>query len=214
MTDSEVLQLYIRLVPFLAEVCGPGSEVVIHDVTDPEHSLIAIRNSVSGRVIGNPMTDLARDLAEKGAYSNTDYLANYTGKSKNGEFLSSTYYIKNEGRLIGLLCINKDMTAVQELNGAVLRLLEQFNLAAPQESEFSENLDNPVATMMHTRIAEIIAQSGVSPARMSLQEKVRVVHRMNEEGVMMMKGAVAEIANQLSVSVPTVYRYLNKPLEP
>ena len=46
---------------------------------------------------------------------------------------------------------------------------------------------------------------------MSLREKVRVVHRMNDEGVMMMKGAVAEIAAQLQVSVPTVYRYLNKP---
>lgn len=213
MTDSEVLQLYIGLVPFLAEVCGPGSEVVIHDVTDPEHSLIAIRNSVSGRVVGNPMTDLARELAARGAYSDADYLTNYTGKNKNGEFLSSTYYIKNEGRLIGLLCINKDMTAVQELNGALQRLLDRFNLSAPQESEFSENLDNPVATMMHARIADIIAQSGLPPARMSLREKVRVVHRMNDEGVLMMKGAVAEIASQLSVSVPTVYRYLNKPLD-
>lgn len=210
MTDHEILQLYIRLVPFLAEVCGPGSEVVVHDVTDPEHSLIAIRNSVSGRVVGNPMTDLARELAARSAYTNADYLLNYTGKSKSGEFLSSTYYIKNGDRLIGLLCINKDMAAVQELNGALQRLLERFNLAAPQETGFSENLDNPVTTLMHTRIAEVIAQSGVAPARMSLTEKVRTVHRLNESGVLMMKGAVPEIAKQLGVSVPTVYRYLNK----
>lgn len=211
VTDRELLQIYIGMVPFLAEVCGPGCEVVVHDVTDPEHSLIAIRNSVSGRGVGDPMTDLAREIQKKGSYTDAEYLANYSGKSKEGEFLSSTYYIKNEGRLIGLLCINKDMATVQETRRALQALLERFNLTAVQQSDYVENLDNPMTSMMHNRIAEIIAESGVAPARMSLREKVRVVHRMNDEGVMMMKGAVAEIAAQLQVSVPTVYRYLNKP---
>ena len=67
-------------------------------------------------------------------------------------------------------------------------------------------------SMVHNRIADIIAQSGISPTRMSLDEKVRIVHRLNDEGLMSVKGAAAEIAEQLSVSVPTVYRYLNKKL--
>ena len=45
---------------------------------------------------------------------------------------------------------------------------------------------------------------------MSLQEKVRIVHKLNDEGLLNVKGAVTEIAEQLSVSIPTVYRYLNK----
>lgn len=213
MTDKEVLQFYINIVPFLAEVCGPGSEVVIHDVAHPEHSLIAIRNNVSGRQLGSPVTDLAQDIIDRSAYSDSDYVANYIGRTKNGDFLSSTYYIKNEGQLIGLLCINKDMTAVNQLNSAVHLLLERFNLAKPEDSEVSEWLENPVTSIMHNRIADIIAQSGIAPARMSLQEKIRTVHRLNDDGVLMMKGAVAEIASQLSVSVPTIYRYLNKPVE-
>ena len=211
MTDRELLQIYIGMVPFLAEVCGPGCEVVVHDVTDPEHSLISIRNSVSGRSVGDPMTYLPREIQKKGSYTDAEYLANYSGKSKEGEFLSSTYYIKNEGRLIGLLCINKDLSLVKEASRTLQGLLEQFNLSVAGPSDYVENLDNPMTSMMHSRIAEIIAESGVTPARMSLREKVRVVHRMNDEGVMMMKGAVAEIAAQLQVSVPTVYRYLNKP---
>lgn len=213
MTDAEVLQHYVSLVPFLAEVCGPGCEVVVHDVTDPEHSLIAIRNGVSGREVGNPMTDLARELAARAAYADTDYLVNYAGKSKKVEFLSSTFYIKNENRLIGMLCVNKDITAVQELNGAVQRLMERFNLRAAPESAYSENLDNPMATMVYTRIAETIAQSGIAPARMSRREKMQIVHQLDESGVTLMKGAIAEIADQLSISIPTVYRYLNRPLD-
>lgn len=210
MTDHEVLQLYIDIAPFLAEVCGPGCEIVIHDTKDPDRSLAAIHNSVSGREIGNPLTDLAKDIIAKGSYQNADYLANYTGRNKNGEFLSSTYFIKNEGRLIGLLCINKTMNAVQDLNNALANLLELFRLSGCRETEYSESLDKPMASLMRDRIQEIIAESGIPPARMSIQEKVRIVHRMDEEGILKVKGSVAEIAAQLFVSVPTVYRYLNK----
>lgn len=212
MTDHALLQLYIQMAPFLAAVCGPGSEIVVHDVTDPQHSLVAIEHSVSGRKVGDPMTDLALELQNKGTYTNEAYISGYSGKSKGRNFLSSTYFIKNEGRLIGLLCVNKDMTAVENFNTSLHDLLAQFNLNTPEISQYSENLDTPVVNMVQNRIAEIIAQRGVSPDRMSITEKVWVVHRLNEEGLMAMKGAVAEIAEQLKVSVPTVYRYLNKPL--
>lgn len=212
MTDQELLQLYIHIAPFLAEVCGAGSEVVVHDVTDPQHSLVAIENSVSGRKIGDPMTDLALELQEKGAYTNEAYISGYHGKGKGRDFLSSTYFIKNEGRLIGLLCVNKDMTSVEQLDASLRTLLTQFNLNIPDKSSYSENLDTPVVRLVQNRIAEIISLRGVSPERMSIAEKVSVVHRLNEEGLLAMKGAVAEIATQLSVSVPTVYRYLNKSL--
>ncbi len=213
MTDSEVLQRYIDLAPFLGAVLGRDCEIIVHDVSDLEHSLVAICNGISGRELGNPITDLARQLIVRSAHSDADYLANYTGHSKNGEFLSSTYYIKNEGRLIGLLCINKNLKAIRTLNASVQNLIESLNLVVPSDSEFTEDLDNPVATIMCSQIADIIAQSGMSPAQMSLREKVRTVHKMNDSGVMMMKGAVQEIAKQLEVSVPTVYRYLNKRID-
>ncbi len=212
MTDVEVLKMYVSLVPFLSEVCGPGTEIVVHDISRPDHSLIAIGNNISGRQIGNPLTDLAKEISDNSAYTEADYLANYSGYSKGRNFLSSTYYIKNEGRLIGLLCVNKDMTLVDEANGAIRALLEKFNLTAPVNSEISEELENPVTDIMRTRIAEVIAQSGVAPSRMSRMEKVRVVHQLNDSGVMMLRGAVAEIAKQLHVSIPSVYRYLNTAL--
>ena len=208
MTDAQVLEQYTRFVPFLATVLGPGCEVLIHDIQDAKHSIISIRNSLSGRQVGDPMTDLAMDIAKQGAYTDKDYIANYNGRSKGGDFLSSTYFIKNEGRLIGLLCVNKDMTAVQELDKALKLMLERYELAAPQQSEYSESLDSPVSNLWPARVAEVIAQSGISPARMSMQEKVDVVHRLHEGGVLMMKGAVSEIARQLKISEPTVYRYI------
>lgn len=209
MTDLEVLQIYIKLAPFLAKVCGNGAEIVVHDITDPNHSLVAIENAISGRKIGNPLTDLAREVAEKSAYTDEDFLVNYSGRSKNRQFQSSTYFIRNEGRLIGLLCINKDIDSVQQLKHVLNHLVEQFNLGIPKENALSENLDSPVESIMHARISEVINQIGITPSRMSIDEKIAVVQRLNESGVMSIKGAVAEVANQLSISVPTVYRYMN-----
>lgn len=210
MTDQEVLQVYINLVPFLAEVCGHGCEIVVHNLVDPERSLVAIENSISGREPGNPLTDFARGLVEKGSFMNADYIANYSGKTKKCDFLSSTYFIKNEGRLIGMLCVNKDISAIKQMTNMFTILQDHFNLAIPKDSEYSEELDNPVDNIMHTRITETIAQSGIAPTRMSIEEKVQIVQRLQESGVTTMKGAVSEIANQLSISIPTVYRYMKK----
>ena len=84
MTDQELLKCYTDFVPFLAAVCGPGCEIVIHDVTNPEQSIIAIGNGISGRELGDPMTDLARELQEKGTYADTECLLNYKGKTRAG----------------------------------------------------------------------------------------------------------------------------------
>lgn len=211
MHNEEVLQLYVELLPFLAQVCGPGSEVVVHDISDPDHSLRAIRNNLSGRQTGGAMMPPTRELLEQIGDPNADFVLNQPIMSSGGELLSSVYFIRNEGQVIGLLCVNKDTAAVQELNSSLRAVLERFNLAKPQTAATEEG-DTSVAALVRERIAAAIAEYGIPPSRMSMQEKVRVVHRLNNEGVLVMKGAVSEIAAQLSVSVPTVYRYLNKPL--
>lgn len=212
MTDQELLKAYCDLVPFLAAVCGSGCEIVIHDINDKAHSLLLIENSITGRSAGDPITDLAMEMLEQNQHTNASYVCNYNGCSKGHKFVSSTYFIKNEGRPIGLLCINKDLESVQAAQAAATLLLERFNLTPAPDTCPSENLDTPVVGIVRHRIADAIAQCGVSSARMSVDEKVRIVHRMNEEGLLSVKGAVVELAEQLSVSVPTVYRYINRKL--
>ena len=80
------------------------------------------------------------------------------------------------------------------------------NLSTRNWKASAEFTTDPKPTM-----AEIISREGTASAHMSMQEKIRVVHKLDADGILMMKGAVAEIADQLSVSVPTIYRYLNKP---
>ena len=95
MKDQELLQKYIDFIPFLAQVCGSGCEIVIHDIRNRENSIVAIENNISKRKIGDPLTDLACELADNNTYKQSDFLVNYSGTSKGRSFISSTYFIKN-----------------------------------------------------------------------------------------------------------------------
>ena len=211
MTDSEVLAMYKPLVSFLAGLCGSGCEILLHDVSKPDKgTVIAVANGYhSGRGLGSPLTDLAKEICSKKLYEKQDFLTNYHGVSKNKKFISNTFFIKNENRLIGLLCVNRDTTAIHEFDLALSHLKRQFNLTDAR-SDIKENLGTPVENMLSTLVKQAVEKNGISPQRMSRQEKINVVHQLNSQGVLTMKGAVTEIASQLMISEPTVYRYLNR----
>lgn len=210
MNDKKCLDMYVGMAHFWAAVCGPGCEIVVHDITHPKHSIVAIHNCSTGRQLGDPLTDLFRDIIEDELYNDKDYMVGYLGRTKDKEFLSFTYFIKNEGRLIGLLCVNKDISFVNDFMQKLQLMMDKFNLGLPQTQDAQENLNTSVADMLRNLVSNAILQTGINPRRMSMEEKVTLVHRLNEQGVLSMKGSVAEIAGQLNISEPTVYRYLNR----
>lgn len=210
MTDQELLKMYIPMVDFIADICGPSCEVLLHDISNPEQSVIAVRNNHSGRSIGSPMTDLAHRIIQDGSYREKDYLANYHGFGNGKDFLSSTYYIKNEGRLVGMLCVNNDVSGVSTFRADVETFLRRFPGADGEPGEVFENLESPVVSTGKSMIEAAVQEMGIPPKRMSMEEKTRLVRKLNEQGILRMKGAVSEIAARLGISEATVYRYLNK----
>lgn len=48
------------------------------------------------------------------------------------------------------------------------------------------------------------------PERMTREEKGTVIRNLMNAGIHQMKGAVVEIARQLHLSEPTVYRYIKR----
>lgn len=51
----------------LAKAMPPGTEVVLHDLTGLPDSIVAITNTITGRTVSSPATDLARWL-ERGPH--------------------------------------------------------------------------------------------------------------------------------------------------
>lgn len=63
MTNQEILKLYIPIVEFIGEICGNNYEIVLHDISQPDSSIVAIKNNhISGREVGGPLTDLGEQM--------------------------------------------------------------------------------------------------------------------------------------------------------
>jgi predicted transcriptional regulator YheO len=197
------------LVDFIADVLGPNSEVVLHDTRYPERSLVAIRNeSFSGRAPGSGMSEFARDILEDGRRTGKQFISNYLSKSYGGgKFLkSSTFFIRDdEDKIIGMLGINTDLSALSEVHRILGQMLEV--------NEMAENTDNgrervSIRETVFSMIDDVIGMWGTEPARMTTDEKKNIVCTLDEHGAFLLKGAVTEVASRLDVSEQTIYRYL------
>ena len=122
---NPALQQYVVLTEFLGQALGPSYEVVLHDLTDKNQSIVAIANShISGRKVGAPLTNMALRILRDRSFEHADYTLNDFGMSANGrEVRSNTMYIKQDGQLIGMLCINFDDSAFQTVARDLMELI-------------------------------------------------------------------------------------------
>lgn len=213
MNNRVALEHYIPLVHFISEVCGKNFEVILHDTSDQEHSIVAIFNGrLSGRKEGDPMTELARSLVREKAYLERDFLANYEGRTQDGkQFVSSTYFIKERGELLGLICINHDVSDFFALEQHLRRLMTGFSLPIEgQKSRYREELDDSIIGLSANRIEYTVRNFGIPPARMTPAEKEQVIQTLEQQGVFSTKGSVGQASRELCISEPTVYRYLRR----
>ncbi|MGI6110285.1 MAG: helix-turn-helix transcriptional regulator [Eubacteriaceae bacterium] len=210
MTVPEKLKPYVHLVDFLADFLGENTEVVLHNMTDWHQSVVAIRNGyISGRRVGAPLTDYALDLMRSGSYKDKDYQANYKGASIAGhELRSATYYIKDDdGSLIGMLCLNLDCRKLMDARRVLDSLISAGNV---EETSIpvKENFNIDVNDLVRNNIRNIYPDGENDLSKLSKEQKIDLVKRLEDMGTFMVKGAVWHVAEILGVSVSTVYRYL------
>lgn len=132
------LKPYAVLVEFLGEILGDGCEVLLHDCSDFNESIVAVANShISGRSLGGPATDLVLRIWKSKRYEHTDYYTNYTSYSSDGRaFRSSTFFVRNtSGQVIALLCINQDDGPIIEAQQLLKKYLSGFRLSNDTESQ-------------------------------------------------------------------------------
>ena len=231
MSPDEIIQSWLPLVDFLAEAFGPTAEIVLHDLRNKEHSMIAIRNGhLTGRKAGTATaTDFALQLARHGENKKKTYVANYFGRPAGGEKIlrSSTFFIRDEqSHVIGMLGINIDLTQLWSarktldqlmmlgtsgvLNGGPAdKTIPFFPENATADGPVSENGgDATIEVMVRSVLKQVLDGCTVEPSRMTPSEKREVVEELNTRGVFLLKGVVTEVAQRLEVSEQTVYRYL------
>ncbi|NCB63078.1 MAG: hypothetical protein EOM52_05605 [Clostridia bacterium] len=197
MTTREILLRYVPLIQFMGAICGSDYEVILHDVSTPDQSVIAIENGyLSGRKVGDPMTELARDIIRRGDYLGRDFIANYEGRTKDGrQFVSSTYFIKEGDEPIGLICVNHDVADFTAINTHLQKLMRAFSHPqVTQKASYTETLDDSIASLSTSIIHASVSQSVVPARRMTPSEKLELVRAWDHQGVFATKGSVAQAA--------------------
>lgn len=210
------LQHYCTMVDFIADMLGNNAEVVLHDLSELNNSVIAIRNGhISGRTIGSPATDLLLQFVKNESDDGRDYLCNYRATSPSGHLLrASTCFIRDQkGALLGALCVNLDMEDARRAKKIIDQLLAFHDPGLLDESAQEtplERFSRSAEDLIRDTTAEAIGQIGVQPERISPSEKVLIVEKLNNRGIFQLKGAVAQVAAALKTSEPSIYRYLNQ----
>lgn len=206
------------VVPMLAAMAGPHLEVVLHDVSKPENSVIAIANGhISGRSVGSsvlegPQNDrgfaaATRIKSKDGAVHSL--VEDYVTVTADGRELRSASAIFRDasGEPFATLCLNVDMSGFQAAHGWLSQMLK------PMVSAVAPAPVAPAESQMDTLMQEIISEAvgpGGSAETMKREEKIQAVGAMQRRGLFIVKGGVERAAAALGVSRFTVYNYMEQ----
>lgn len=213
---NKIIKEYISLVEFFSHIVGENTEIALHDVTNPENSIVAIVNGhISGRQVGAPLNGAALLYIKNKVYETHNQLLDYRGETNDQRpLLCYTKFIKDEDELVGMLCVNIDKEAEK---AAIDQLMRVFNIKLDSSedevvanSNYKENFSGNYKETIQQIFDKVMRKYNVPSNRLTTAEKEEVVQSLNENGAFLFKGGVAVVAELLSISEASVYRYLQK----
>ena len=218
---NDIMLQYTHLVEFLGESLGPDYEIVLFDVRNSKKQIIAISNGkISGRGIGDPITDFISDKLEKKDYIHTNYRANYQGIVRGNKFIRcSTKYIKDsEDNIIGLLCINFDDSRYEKIASDILKLCHPDELVEDVIFEKAddntilddtEQIDITINDIANQLIETVLKKIKTPIDNLSKNEKMEIVSVLNSKKLFELKSSITIVSKRLDISEATLYRYIN-----
>jgi len=194
MADSIVMSL------------GKNCEIVVHDFSSLDKSIIHVAGDVTGRKPGAPITDFVLKRLREYGNSVTDCY-HYKTMTQQGRVLkSSTVFVRSASRqVIGCYCINIDVTDLLNTVHMINDLIRTEDLA---DSGQQETFASSVTETLSALIDKAIETMGKQPAMLTRSERIVFIDTLERMGGFVIKGAVDQIALVMGLSKYTVYRYL------
>lgn len=199
MPPANPLAPFYPVCDAIAALLQPQTEVVLHDLAT--ETVAHIANPFSGREIGEPSLlheiDFRPDLSVIGPYEKVNF---------DGRRLKSVSAVLRDaqGRAIGVLCINLDVT---QLHGAMdlLSALSRVPAEAGQPAVlFQEDWHERINQYIHAWTG----RQGIAIADMNRDHKRQLVRELASDGAFGGKHAAAYISRVLQMSRASVYNYV------
>ncbi|MHB8063450.1 MAG: helix-turn-helix transcriptional regulator [Ruminiclostridium sp.] len=229
--------MWQRLCSMLENEFGINCEIILHDLTkEYDHTVVDIRNGhITGRKIGDCGSNLGLEVL-RGTVDNGDRYNYVVHTAKNGKILrSSTMFIKDdEGKVIGSLCINVDITSTLHFEG----FLRQYNGYEPgtedQNYNFPEGRVRPeqigssetnpierkvkpqnevfatdISQVLEYLISEADNIAGKPVEELNREEKIEFVRYLDTKGAFLVTKSSDKVCEHLNISRFTLYNYLD-----
>jgi predicted transcriptional regulator YheO len=202
------LKAYIPVANIIAQTFGRSCEVAIHDLTQPESSVVYVANgTVTGRKEGQSFNHLIPQVLLSKNFQD-DCTVNYTFDTADGKKIkSSSALIRDlKGEAVGMLCINYDLTIPYLIQGELASFLPQ-TAAEPLAPEEEETLGQDVLTIVDELIDNIIGSK--EAGSLKRKDNLDIIRFMDEKGIFLVKGAIDKVAAGMGLSKVTIYSYLD-----
>jgi len=206
--NDHIFDHYTRVGEIIAEKFSPYLEVIIHDLRDPEHSIIAIFNShITGRKIGDGTSDIGY---KKLANELPDKIVNYENISPSGSKMkSSSLTIRDEhNKIIGSMAFNFDLAPfenIQEFFNTITKTnISQLGDFPKQEQFFIWNIRDE----LEQELNKYIIANRLQGKALTKKDKLNVVSLMNKRGHIKKRGSVSILSELLAITRPTLYKYI------
>jgi len=206
--NQDILVHYIKVGEIIAEMFSPYLEVIVHDLTNPNQSIIAIFNShITGRKIGDGTSDIGY---KKLSNELPDKIVNYNNKSPSGaELKSSSLTIRNDdNKIIGSMGFNFDLSTfvnIKEFIDLFSKTVEMEEL--PKTEQF---FMWSIKTEIQQALNKYFTMNQLQSKVLKREDKLKVISYMNDKGYLSKKGAKTIISELLAISRPTLYKYLKE----
>ncbi|NLN71045.1 MAG: hypothetical protein GX142_09765 [Chloroflexi bacterium] len=220
MNNRHIVSKYLPFVKFLASVCGPRYEVVLHCFDDLEHSIVAIENGhISGRKVNDGLLNLSLNILFDEEYTNNnDFVSNVRCQLSDGtQLLLSVFYIRDSNnKIIGIIGVNENISNLVDLY--TFSKNELFFWIEDDSPGYLMGLENLTGNVVNTAsdVIKNICQKTVEKLgfekcdELDKNGRMEVVDSVNSYNLFKIKGTVRIVAKELSISEPTVYRYLKE----
>ncbi|MGA3089542.1 MAG: PAS domain-containing protein [Terriglobales bacterium] len=198
------LDFVSRLSGALGQTLGKLCEIVVHDFSSPERSIIAIANgSLTGREVGDTLDALGFQLLKHHPASD---LLNYRTKTKEGkELRSSSIFLRDEkGQIFGALCINVDVSGLLKAQEWLQEALGSAN------TTIDERFEHSVDEVLENLIQNAISSIGKKTSDMTRDDKVAIVAYLEAKGAFLIRYSVERVAELLGMTKYTIYNYLDE----
>lgn len=204
------LKIALQMMESLSEMLGCRYELILHDLSHLESSVVAVQGNITNRKPGAPATNFLIQMLKRHG-DEAPNAVNYKTVLPDGRILrSSTTFIRDsEGHIIGSLCINQDLTDFMVVSKLV-KEFTAFNEPEEEDHAHQEVFAYDISEVMESMVQSELDTVRIPTAYMQKEDKRAIVQRLKNKGIFDIKGSVEYVAERLGVTNFTIYNYLKE----